>query len=230
MPPETPRHAGDKHRVFVVDDHPLVRESLRNLLNQQIDLAVCGEAEDAPRALSAIQELEPDVAIVDLSLKSGSGMDLIKDLKVHCPKVAIIVLSMHDESLYAERVLRAGARGYVMKRETTKSILSALRRVLGGGVYVSEAFAEVMAERLASGRPIQPGPASIVDQLSDRELEVFRLLGQGKGTSEIASDLHLSLKTIQAYCARIKAKLGLANAQTLMREAVRFEEHSAGTE
>ncbi len=223
---ETPRPAGEKHRIFVVDDHPLVRESLRNLLNQQIDLTVCGEAEDAPRALSAMQALSPDVAIVDLSLKSGSGLELIKDLKLHCPKVAVIVLSMHDENLYAERVLRAGARGYVMKRETTKSILSALRRVLGGGVYVSEAFAAVMAERLAGGHPIQPGPVSAVEQLSDRELEVFRALGQGRGTSEIAGDLHLSLKTVQAYCARIKAKLGLTNAQTLMREAVRFVEHA----
>ena len=216
-----------KHRIFVVDDHPLVRESLRNLLNQQIDLTVCGEAADAPSALSSMMELKPQVAVVDLSLKTGSGLELIKDLKIHCPKVAVVVLSMHDENLYAERVLRAGARGYVMKRETTKNILTALRRVLDGGVYVSEAFSSVMAERLASGRPIKPGATSMVEQLSDRELEVFRALGQGTGTAQIATDLHLSLKTVQAYCARIKTKLGLSNVHELMREAVRFVERAA---
>jgi DNA-binding NarL/FixJ family response regulator len=230
MSPEPLRSAHEKYRIFVVDDHPLVRESLRNLLNQQLDLSVCGEAEDAPRALSAIIAQKPHVAVVDLSLKTGSGMDLIKDLKVHCPRVAIVVLSMHDENLYAERVLRAGARGYVMKRETTKNILAAIRRVLGGGVYVSEAFSDVMAERLVTGRPIQPGPTSLVEQLSDRELEVFRSLGIGKGTSQIASDLHLSPKTVQAYCARIKVKLGLANAHELMREAVRFVERATGAD
>ncbi len=230
MSADPPLPAGDKHRIFVVDDHPLVRESLRNLLNQQIDLAVCGEAADAPSALSAIMELKPHVAVVDLSLKTGSGLELIKDLKVHCPRVAVVVLSMHDENLYAERVLRAGARGYVMKRETTKNILHALRRVIAGGVYVSDAFSSVMAERLATGRPIKPGSSSMIEQLSDRELEVFRALGQGRGTSQIAGDLHLSLKTVQAYCARIKTKLGLANVNELMREAVRFVERATGAE
>lgn len=230
MPPEIDRRPGLKHRIFIVDDHPLVRESLANLLNVQPDLVVCGEAEDAPGALSAIMDLKPEIAVVDLSLKKGSGMELVKELKVLCPLVAVVVLSMHDETLYAERALRAGARGYVMKRETTTKILTAVRKVLAGGVYVSESFASVVAERLATGRPITAGPNSAVAELSDRELDVFRFLGQGKSTSEIADDLHLSLKTVQAYCARIKTKLGLANARELLREALRFVERSAGAD
>ena len=227
---EIDRRQSAKHRIFIVDDHPLVRESLGNLLNQQRDLIVCGEAEDAPGALSAIIAQKPEVAVVDLSLKRGSGMELVKELKVHCPNVSVVVLSMHDETLYAERALRAGARGYVMKRETTTKILTAVRRVLDGGVYVSESFANVVAQRLATGRPIKPGPNSAVAELSDRELDVFRFLGQGKSTTEIAADLHLSLKTVQAYCARIKTKLGLANARELLREALRFVERSTGTD
>lgn len=220
-----------KRRVFVVDDHPLVREWLATLINGQPDLLVCGEAGDAPRALAAIAETRPAVAVVDLSLKTGSGLELVKDLKIHAPAVLVVVLSMHEESLYAERALRAGARGYVMKRETTQKILAALRRVLAGGVHVSEGFAAVMAERLATGRPLVPGKAtSPAALLSDREMEVFRRLGQGQGTARIAADLHLSLKTVQTYCARIKEKLGLEDATALLREAVRFEEsgHRAG--
>lgn len=216
-----------KKRVFLVDDHPLVREWLINLVNRQPDLAICGEAEDAPRALSGIAALRPDVAIVDLSLRVGSGLELVKDLKVHSPGVAVIVLSMHDEALYAERALRAGARGYVMKRETTKKILAAIRRVLEGGVHVSDDFAAVMAEKFVGGRGKPVGDQPIVTLLSDRELEVFRMLGQGRGTPQIAETLGLSLKTVQAYCARIKEKLGLNNATELLREALRFEESTS---
>ena len=218
-----------KRRIFLVDDHPLVREWLTALINSQIDLAVCGEASDAPRALSDVTKMRPDVAIVDISLSGGSGLDLVKDLRVHAPEVRVIVLSMHEENLYAERVLRAGARGYVMKRESTKKVLAAIRRVLDGGVYVSESFAAVMAEKMVGSRvPVQiarsPG-----ELLSDRELEVFRFLGQGRGTPQIAETLGISLKTVQAYCARIKDKLGLANATELLREAMRFEEkHQVG--
>jgi DNA-binding NarL/FixJ family response regulator len=211
-------------RVFLVDDHPLVREWLVNLINQQADLTVCGEAEDAPRALAAILELRPQVVIIDLTLSSGSGLELLKDLRVHSPDTAAIVLSMHDESLYGERALRAGARGYVMKRETTKKILSAIRKVMQGEVYVSEAFANVIAQKMVRSRPRKTDDPSALATLSDRELEVFRLLGQGWGTPRIAETLGLSLKTVQAYCARIKEKRGLANATELLRAAMQYEQ------
>lgn len=218
----------DRSQIYVVDDHPLVRDSLRSLVNQQTDLQVCGDSAEAPVALAAIKELNPDVAIVDLSLKTGSGLELIKDIKSHCPHVAVVVLSMHDEKLYAERALRAGARGYVMKRETTKNILTAIRRVIGGAIYVSEAFAGTMAERISGKRPLAAGPLSPADELSDRELEVFRSLGHGVGTAQTAINLNLSVNTVQVYCARIKAKLSLANANELLREAVRFVERTSG--
>jgi DNA-binding NarL/FixJ family response regulator len=224
----SPEGKAGKSRVFLVDDHPLVREWLTNLVNGQPDLTVCGEAEDASRALSAISQAHPQIAVVDLSLKSGSGLELVKDLRLHLPGLGVIVLSMHDESLYAERALRAGARGYVMKRETTKKILAAIRCVLEGGVYVSEGFATTIAEKLVSGAPLKPGAASSpAALLSDRELEVFGLLGQGRGTPQIAEMLGISIKTVQAYCARIKEKLGLSNATELLRAALRFEESSA---
>jgi DNA-binding NarL/FixJ family response regulator len=208
-----------------VDDHPLVREWLTTLINQQTDLVVCGEAEDAPRALQAIENLQPDVAIVDITLASGSGLELVKDIKRVAPKVTVVVLSMHDESLYAERVLRAGGRGYVMKRETTKKIITAIRDVLAGRVYVSDEFRTSLAEKLIEGG----GGESPIAQLSDRELEVFRQLGQGHETRRIAESLGISIKTVQVYCGRIKEKLNLANATELLREAVRWwESHNQG--
>jgi DNA-binding NarL/FixJ family response regulator len=209
-----------KRRVFLVDDHPLVREWLTNLINQQKDLTVCGEAEDAPRALQAIEALQPDVAIVDVTLANGSGIELVKDVKRIAPQVAVVVLSMHDESLYAERALRAGARGYVMKRESTKKVITALRDVLEGRLHVSDEFRALLTERLLDGK----AGGSPVDELSDRELEVFRRLGQGQETRRIAEALGLSIKTVQVYCARIKEKLGLANATELLREAMRWWE------
>jgi hypothetical protein len=211
-----------KIRVFLVDDHPLVREWLANLIHQQADLVVCGEAEDAPQALSGIGAMAPQVVIIDISLRSSSGLDLIKNIKTSFPKVAILVLSMHDEQLYAERVLRAGARGYLMKRETTGKIIAGIRQVLAGKLYVSETLAAVFAERFVDGRP--PAGGSMVEQLSDRELEVFQLLGQGYETRRVAESLKVSMKTVQVYCARIKEKLRLANAAELLREAVRWHE------
>lgn len=207
-----------KRRVFLVDDHPLVREWLTTLINQKEDLEVCGEADAAPAALEAIGKMQPDAAVIDLTLESGSGIDLIKDLKRCCPKVAIVVLTMHDESLYAERALRAGARGYVMKRETTKKIIAAIRSVIEGKLYVSDEFKHSVAEKLFDGGSGE----SAVSQLSDRELEVFRMLGEGIETRRISALLGLSMKTVQAYCARIKEKLNLANATELLREAVRW--------
>lgn len=211
-----------KHRIFIVDDHPLVREGLSNLINQQADLSVCGEAEDAAQALAGIGVKKADLALIDISLKTASGLELVKDLRVHFPNVALIVLSMHDELLYAERALRAGARGYVMKRETSKDVLTAIRRVLEGDVYVSERVLNAMARRL--GTPRKAAAGSPVEQLSDRELEIFRLLGQGLTTSQIAQDLHLSLKTVQAYCARAKDKFGVTSLAELLRAAIRWED------
>jgi len=216
-----------RHQIFLVDDHPLVREWLTNLINQQPDLAVCGEAEDAAHALQAIAKLRPDVAIVDLSLKSASGLELIKDLKLRQPQVIVLVLSMHDESLYAERALRAGARGYIMKRETAKKVIGAIRQVIAGELCVSEKFAAVMARKFLEGGPVSGSPIAL---LSDRELEVFQLLGQGYDTRRIAAALSVNFKTVQSYCARIKDKLRLNNATALLREAIRWEEsrHAPG--
>jgi DNA-binding NarL/FixJ family response regulator len=211
-----------KTRVFLVDDHPLVREWLTNLINQQTDLTVCGESESAPHALQAIAASPPDIAIVDISLKDSSGIELIKNLKESHPKVAVLVLSMHDEGHYAERVLRAGARGYVMKRETTKKVIEAIRRILEGKLYISERVAETMTGRFLEGKRNQG--LSAVEQLSDRELEVFEMLGQGRGTRQIADALRVSVKTVQAYCARMKEKLDLGSATELLREAIRWNE------
>ena len=216
--------SGARHRVFIVDDHPLVREGLANLINQQNDLVVSGQAEDAAQALAGIGASRAELALIDISLKTASGLELVKDLKVHHPNVALIVLSMHDEMLYAERAIRAGARGYVMKRETTKEVLIAIRRVLQGDVYVSERVVNLMARRL--GSPRKAAASSPVEQLSDRELEIFRLLGQGRTTSQIATDLHLSLKTVQAYCARAKEKFGVDSLTELLRAAIRWEDAS----
>ena len=209
-------------RIYLVDDHPLVREWLKTHLLQQDDLAVCGEADNAPRALREILALKPDVVIVDLSMEGRSGLDLIKDLKQHKPELAMIVLSMHDEMLYAERALRAGARGYIMKRETTNRIVTAIRQVLAGKIYVSDRVSARMTEKFVGGLP--SANQSPVNLLSDRELEVFQLLGQGQDAKQIAAELHVNFKTVHAYCARIKEKLHLTKATELLREAVRWEE------
>jgi DNA-binding NarL/FixJ family response regulator len=211
-----------KRRIFLVDDHPLVREGLANLINEQNDLVVCGEAEDSAGAITGIGKTRPDVALVDISLKNESGLELVKNLETQFPLVALIVLSMHDEALYAERALRAGARGYVMKRESTKSVLASIRRVLEGGVYVSERVVNSMARRFSSSS--KGAESSPVERLSDRELEIFRLLGQGRTTAQIAEDLHLSLKTVQAYCARAKEKFGVSSLGELLRAAIRWED------
>jgi DNA-binding NarL/FixJ family response regulator len=211
-----------KTRILLVDDHPLVREWLTNLINQQPGMVVCGEAEDAPQALSAIENTQPHLAVIDISLKGGSGIELIKDLKQLHPRLLILVLSMHDELLYAERALRAGARSYIMKREVTKKIITAIREVLAGNLYLSDRVSALIANKFVDGQPT--ANESPVTLLSDRELEVFQLLGQGRETKQIAESLHISLKTVQAYCARIKEKLDLTNATELLREAIRWEE------
>ena len=213
-----------KRRVFIVDDHPLVREGLTNLINSQSDLIVCGEAKDSSEAIDGITKEQPDVAIIDISLTNESGLELIKNLVKQFPQVAVVVLSMHDETLYAERALRAGARGYVMKHETSKSVLASIRRVIGGDIYVSERIVNRMALRLTSAR--RRAGSSPLERLSDRELEIFQLLGQGRTPSEIARDLNLSLKTIQAYCARAKEKFGVTSLTELLRAAIRWDDAS----
>jgi DNA-binding NarL/FixJ family response regulator len=220
----TPDTATQHKSVFLVDDHPLVREWLTNLINQQPGLRVCGEAESGPQARERILALKPDVAVVDISLKDSSGIELIKDLKQSCPQVAVLVLSMHEELHYAERALRAGARGYVMKRETTRKVIAAIRQVLEGKLCVSEALAAAMAAQFVEGKTLSA--CSPVEQLSDRELEVFEWLGQGRTTRQVAETLRVSVKTVQAYCARIKEKLNLTSATELLREAVRWHENT----
>jgi DNA-binding NarL/FixJ family response regulator len=213
-----------KRRVFVIDDHPLVREWLANLINQQPNLEVCGEAENAAEALRGIAATKPELAVIDITLNAASGLELIRDIRIQHPSVAPIVLSMHEEELYAERAMRAGARGYVRKRETSKNILAAMQRVLEGGIYVSEKLSNAMALKFLEGHEGVGVAQTRVGQLSDRELEVFQLLGQGRSTSEIADQLHLSLKTVQAYRVRAKEKLGLTTASELLREAILWEE------
>ena len=215
-----------RSRIFLVDDHPLVREGLTNLINQQKDLVVCGEAENAAQALAGIVVTAPNLVIIDISLKAASGLELVKDLSIQHPSVAALVLSMHEEELYAERAMRAGARGYVRKRETSKNILAAIRRVLEGGIYVSEKLSNSMALKFLKGQEGAGLAHSRVEELSDRELQVFSLLGQGRSTSQIADELHLSLKTVQAYCVRAKEKLGLSTAAELVREAILWEENA----
>jgi DNA-binding NarL/FixJ family response regulator len=213
-----------KHGVFIIDDHPLVREGLTNLINGQSDLIVSGEAKDSAEAIDGITKKRPDVAIIDISLANESGLELIKHLTKQFPELAIVVLSMHDEALYAERALRAGARGYVMKHETSKSVLASIRRVLAGDIYVSERIVNRMALRLSTAR--RSAATSPVERLSDRELEIFQLLGQGRTPSEIARDLNLSLKTVQAYCARAKEKFGVTSLTELLRAAIRWDDAS----
>jgi len=210
-----------KSKILLVDDHPLVREWLTNLINEELDLEVCGETETARDAIGLIGTLSPQVVIVDISLGGGSGLELIKDIKAQHPQVSTIVLSMHDESLYAERAMRAGAAGYIMKREATSKVLDALRTVLAGRLFYSNAVNSLLAQKLVQGQTEKP---TAIETLSDRELEVFRLLGCGQSTRQISEQMHISFKTVQAYCARIKEKLNLANINELIFHAVRWHE------
>jgi DNA-binding NarL/FixJ family response regulator len=213
-----------KSKIFIVDDHPLVREWLAHLVDQTPDLAVCGGAENASGALEEIARLNPDLAIIDLSLGGDSGIDLIRSISDKFPKVAMIVLSMHDERVYAERAIRAGARGYVMKRESSKKVVDAIHEVLSGNLYLSKAMTDHFAQRfIFRGSEEDLSPAG---QLSDRELEVFRLIGQGYETREISEALNVNIKTIQTYCTRIKEKLKLHSGSELVREAIRWNDTS----
>jgi DNA-binding NarL/FixJ family response regulator len=210
----------NKTRILIVDDHPIVRQGLTELINQEDDLVVCEQAEDAAEAMGIIKKLKPDMAIVDISLKETSGMELIKDIKVKYPNLVILALSMHDESLYAERALRAGAMGYVMKAEATEKVVTAIRKILSGQIYVSDRMAAKMVRKLVGGGP--DVGVSAIERLSDRELEVFHSIGQGYGTRQIAERLHLSIKTIETYREHIKEKLNLADAGELLQYAIQW--------
>lgn len=218
MPTKTNRP--EKYRIIIVDDHPIVRQGLAQLIDQEADLHICGQAEDAHQAMRAIRDLNPDLAIVDVSLRTTSGIDLIKDIKIQFPSLPVLTLSMHDEATYAERALRAGAKGYIMKQEATEEVVTAIRRVLAGAVYVSQGMAAKMVSKIVAG-PSETR-SSPVDRLSDRELEVFRLIGEGYGTREMAEKLYLSVKTIETYRAHIKDKLNLQDANELLRAAIRW--------
>ena len=211
-----------KCRVFLVDDHPIIRHGLTQLIDREPDLTVCGESEVGSTALGAIAAVKPDAVVVDLTLKESSGFSLIKNLVTLDPKLPILVLTVHEESLYAERCLRAGAKGYLMKDEAMENVLLAIRRVIAGKVYLSEK----MQSRLlrSSGRRGDNVIASPLEKLSDRELEIFRLLGQGLGTKQIANLLRLSVSTVESHRARIKEKFDLRNAVELLRHAVKWVE------
>ena len=209
-----------KARVLVVDDHPIVRQGLVQLLNCESDFLVCAEAGDARKAMAAIAEAKPDLGIVDISLQGTNGIELIKNIVAQWPDFPILVLSMHDESLYAERALRAGAKGYLMKQEAPEKLTEALRGILNGQIYVSEKLSNKMMHRAIGGKNLEN--ASPVANLSDRESEVLQLIGQGHGTRQIADDLNLSVKTIESHRAHIKEKLNLKTAPEMVRFAVQW--------
>lgn len=211
-----------RFKIFVVDDHPLILEGLVRLLNLQPDLKFCGQASTAHQALKAIPALKPDLVILDITLAGSDGMGLIKDMKLRSLKSFILVLSMHDESLYAERVLKAGAKGYIMKHKAPKELLKAIHRVLDGEIYLSEKMEAKMLHKIAdSGAGEKTVPEG---SLSDRELQTYHLIGQGRGTREIAAELNISPKTVESYRAHIKVKMNLRNAHELTQHAVHWVE------
>jgi DNA-binding NarL/FixJ family response regulator len=207
--------------ILIVDDHAVMRQGLAKLLSDEKDLRVCGEAENAFDALKAIDRLKPDLAIVDISLTGRSGIELIRDIRRDHPAVHVLVLSMHDENIYSERVLRAGARGYIMKQEGGKVVVEAIRKVLSGQVYLSERMTATLFDRISNGARVPDSPLEI---LSDREMEVFQLIGEGLTTRQIAGQLCLSMKTVEVYRDHIKRKLALKDGPALVRHAIRWAE------
>ena len=214
----------DVRRILIVEDHPIMRSGLVQLISNEKDLLVVGQFEEAGSAFGSIEKLKPDVAIVDLSLKGSSGLELIKSIKAAYPKLLMLVLSMYDESVYAERVLRAGAAGYVMKQEATDRVLIALRKVLNGGIYLSERMSSKFMHQLVGGGIKTTNGGSLIERLSDRELEVFGLIGEGRGTRQIAEQLHLSVKTVESHRAHIKEKLNLRSATELVHRAIQMKQ------
>jgi len=210
-----------KQRIFLVDDHPITREGLARLINHERDMEVCGQANTAAKAVTDIEPMKPDLVVVDVSLTTGaSGLELIKDLAARHPRLRMLALSTHDEALYAERALRAGAKGYVMKQEPTEKVMAAIRQVLAGGIFLSDAMKDRLLRKITQSGSAPS--ASEIERLSDRELEVYRLIGQGRGTRQIADELHLSMSTVETYRTHIKEKLHLASAPELVRRAVEW--------
>jgi DNA-binding NarL/FixJ family response regulator len=209
-----------KCRVLLVDDHPIVRQGLALLIDREPDLCVCGEAESAHSAFHAIATLLPDLVVLDISLSGPDGLDVLKEIRMKTTNLPILILSMHDESIYAERAMRAGANGYIMKQEATEKVLVAIRRILQGEVYLSDRLTSTMLQQYVRGA--SQAKTSPLVNLTDRELEVFRLIGEGHGTRQIADELHLSVKTIESYQAHIKEKLALRNARELVQHAIEW--------
>lgn len=214
-----------KKKVYIVDDHPLMRKGMAMTLQSNIEFDVCGQAESAEEALSEILKLKPDAAVIDISLPGMNGIELVKNLLHQLPELKILIVSRHDEELYAERALRAGAKGYLMKLEAGEVLVSAVRQVLNGNLYLSDSIGNKLLMKMASGNSAKSD--NPLDLLSDRELEVFELTGQGLSTREIGDKLHISVKTVESHRANIKEKLHLDTANELMRHAVRWVEESS---
>lgn len=215
-----PASSSKKYRVLLVDDHPIVRQGLVLLIDRESDLSVCGEAEGAHSAFHAIATLRPDVVVLDISLSGPDGLDVLKEIRAKNAALPVLILSMHDESIYAERVLRAGANGYIMKQEATKRVLIAIRRILQGEMYLSERLTNsLLRQHLGGTAPLNNSPLA---NLTDRELEVFRLIGEGHATRQIAGELHVSVKTVESYQAHIKDKLALRNSRELLQHAIEW--------
>jgi DNA-binding NarL/FixJ family response regulator len=214
--------ASERKRILLVDDHPFMRAGLGQLIDRQPDLSICGEAGTPAEAFAALTRTKPDLVLSDLTMPGRAGLEFIKDLKAAHPDLAILVVSMHDEFVFAERVLRAGGRGYIMKEAGGENLLVAIRQVLRGEVYVSTRMSARILDGISRGGP--RSSSSPIEKLTDREFEVFQLIGQGKGSKEIASQLHLSSKTVDVHRANIKEKLGLTDMAALIRHAVQWVE------
>lgn len=212
-------NSSQPYGIMVVDDHPIIRQGLAQLINQEEDLFLCGEAGSAQEGIQEVEKQNPALVIVDISLQGTNGIEFIKEMKIRFPRIPTLVISMHDESIYAERALRAGAKGYLMKQEATEKVVSAIRKVLNGELYVSHRMAEGLLHKFIEGQPISASP---LEGLTDRELEVFQLVGQGKTTKQIAEELHLSVKTIESHYAKIKEKLNLRNSTELTQTAIKW--------
>ena len=212
--------------MLLVDDHPIVRQGLGLLINREQDLAVCGEADGAHSAFQAIGTLNPDIVVLDISLSGPDGLDVLKEIRIKSGNLPVLLLSMHDETIYAERAMRAGANGYIMKQEATEKVLVAIRRILQGGVYLSERLTSTMIHQYVHGAGA--GKSSPLLSLTDRELEIFRLIGEGHTTRQIADELHLSVKTIESHQAHIKEKLALKNARELVMHAIEWTVNAGG--
>jgi DNA-binding NarL/FixJ family response regulator len=220
--PRAAANRSSKRNILLLEDHPIVRQGLEQMINHEADLHVCGTAEDADRALQLIDEAQPDLLLLDISLQGANGLEVLKVVRERHPQLRVLILSMHDERLYAMRALGAGAAGYVMKQEATENVLTAIRRVLDGDVYLSAQMERKSMQQFVGRRAIPKGTP--LEDLSKRELEVFELIGQGQRTKQIAEALHVSVKTVESHRQHIKEKLGLSNGQELVQHAIQWRQ------